>query len=88
VSTAVLDPCAGALTTERGWALPADLAAERGDSALASAVTLDAWMTALTRDLERGGPVACLACGDPSGVRAAADGGFTTSCERCGSILS
>jgi hypothetical protein len=83
VSTAVLDPCAGELAAERLWALPSDPEADaRGAEA-----SLDQWITTLLRDLTCGGAVACLACGDPSGLRAATDGGPAACCN-CGSTLS
>jgi hypothetical protein len=87
VSTAVLDPCAGELPAERMGAPSVDLAT-RAPEGVAPSASLDHWMTVLLRDLERGDDGGCLACGDPRGLRAAADRGVAICCESCGTTLS
>ena len=86
MSTAVLDPCAGELATEPLWGRPPDPLADRFQGAVPADANLDRWMMALLEDLNRRHAAACLACGDPSGLRAASAGGLAACCV-CGSTL-
>jgi hypothetical protein len=87
VSTALLDPLADELVGDRLWPPRSDLEAATLAGVGTAEVSLDRRMIALLHGLDSGDPVACLACGDPSGLRAAPDGGAAACCN-CGSTLS
>ena len=87
MSTAVLDPRAGELATEPLWGPPPAPLVDSFRGGVPVEANLERWMTALLEDLNRGDAVACLACGDPSGLRAAREGGPAACCN-CGSTLA